>query len=142
MSTHTTKSDEAVAEFTGWRALLWPIHNHELKKFLPMGLMMFCILFIYTLYMIYIVIKTIYQPLEQNHIAKSAQDENYGSMMGLRQSFLSLGMFVGPLLGGLLYSVKPLLMFDFSALTFVMGVLMLIIMILIQKKKTIINDDL
>lgn len=36
------------AEFTGWRAALWPIHNHELKKFLPMGLMMFCILFIYT----------------------------------------------------------------------------------------------
>lgn len=35
-------------EFRGWRALVWPIHNHELKKFLPMGLMMFCILFVYT----------------------------------------------------------------------------------------------
>ena len=43
MSTHVAK-----AEFTGWRAMFWPIHNHELKKFLPMGLMMFCILFIYT----------------------------------------------------------------------------------------------
>lgn len=49
MSTHITKSGESVAEFSGWRAVLWPIHNHELKKFLPMGLMMFCILFIYTL---------------------------------------------------------------------------------------------
>jgi ATP:ADP antiporter, AAA family len=36
------------AQFTGWRKMLWPIHNHEIKKFLPMGLMMFCILFIYT----------------------------------------------------------------------------------------------
>lgn len=36
-------------EFVGWRKLLWPIHNFEIKKFLPMGLMMFCILFIYTL---------------------------------------------------------------------------------------------
>src|SRR3989338_10538934 len=36
------------AEFTGLRAILWPIHNHEIKKFLPMGLMMFCILFNYT----------------------------------------------------------------------------------------------
>lgn len=36
-------------EFTGWRKILWPIHNFELKKFLPMGLMMLCILFIYTL---------------------------------------------------------------------------------------------
>ena len=36
-------------EFKGWRAIAWPIHNFELKKFLPMGLMMLCILFIYTL---------------------------------------------------------------------------------------------
>jgi len=35
-------------EFSGWRKLLWPIHSYEVKKFLPMGIMMFCILFIYT----------------------------------------------------------------------------------------------
>jgi ATP:ADP antiporter, AAA family len=35
-------------DFTGWRKLIWPIHSYEVKKFLPMGLMMFCILFIYT----------------------------------------------------------------------------------------------
>lgn len=35
-------------EFSGWRKLLWPIHSTEVKKFLPMGIMMFCILFIYT----------------------------------------------------------------------------------------------
>lgn len=35
-------------EFSGWRKLLWPIHSFEVKKFLPMGIMMFCILFIYT----------------------------------------------------------------------------------------------
>lgn len=35
-------------EFTGWRKLVWPIHSYEVKKFLPMGIMMFCILFIYT----------------------------------------------------------------------------------------------
>ena len=36
-------------EFKGLRGVIWPIHNYELKKFLPMGLMMLCILFIYTL---------------------------------------------------------------------------------------------
>jgi AAA family ATP:ADP antiporter len=36
-------------EFTGLRKLLWPIHSYEVKKFLPMGIMMCCILFIYTL---------------------------------------------------------------------------------------------
>lgn len=35
-------------EFSGLRKLLWPIHSYEVKKFLPMGIMMFCILFIYT----------------------------------------------------------------------------------------------
>ncbi len=36
-------------EFTGIRAALWPIHTHELKKFLPLAFIMFCILFNYTL---------------------------------------------------------------------------------------------
>ncbi|MBX7066179.1 MAG: NTP/NDP exchange transporter [Parachlamydiales bacterium] len=45
MSTDAKKGQE---EFSGWRKLLWPIHSHEVKKFLPMGIMMFCILFIYT----------------------------------------------------------------------------------------------
>jgi len=36
-------------EFTGWRAALWPIHSFELKKFLPLAFIMFCILFNYTL---------------------------------------------------------------------------------------------
>lgn len=41
-------SNQITEEFTGWRKALWPIHSFEIKKFLPMGLMMFCILFIYT----------------------------------------------------------------------------------------------
>ncbi len=45
MSTDTKKPEQ---EFSGLRKLLWPIHSHEIKKFLPMGIMMFCILFIYT----------------------------------------------------------------------------------------------
>ncbi|GHU18745.1 ADP,ATP carrier protein 1 [Alphaproteobacteria bacterium] len=35
-------------EFTGWRSILWPIHDFELKKFLPMAVMMMCILFNYS----------------------------------------------------------------------------------------------
>ncbi len=43
------KANEVTPEFTGWRAALWPIHNFELKKFLPLAFIMFCILFNYTL---------------------------------------------------------------------------------------------
>lgn len=39
----------ATEEFGPLRKVLWPIHNYELKKFLPLSLIMFCILFNYTL---------------------------------------------------------------------------------------------
>ncbi len=41
--------EATVAEFSGWRAALWPIHGYELKKFLPLSLIMFCLLFNYTI---------------------------------------------------------------------------------------------
>lgn len=36
-------------EFGKLRSLFWPIHNHELKKFIPMSFMMFLNLFVYTI---------------------------------------------------------------------------------------------
>ena len=42
-------SEPKQQEFGRWRKMLWPIYNHELKKFLPLGLIMFGILFNYTL---------------------------------------------------------------------------------------------
>lgn len=41
-------TDNKTPEFTGLRATLWPIHSHELKKFIPLGIIMFCLLFNYT----------------------------------------------------------------------------------------------
>ncbi len=93
------------------------------------------ILVIYTLYMFYIVFKTIYLPLEQNFISKHAKDGKYGAVMGVRQSFVSIGMVVGPLLGGVLYQIKPLLLFDFSGIVFLIGVLLLIWVYILQKRK-------
>lgn len=43
-----SKSDNPTPEFTGLRAQLWPIHSYELKKFVPLGIIMFCLLFNYT----------------------------------------------------------------------------------------------
>ena len=49
MSNINTGAGTTQPEFTGLRASLWPIHNYELKKFLPLAFIMFCILFNYTL---------------------------------------------------------------------------------------------
>ena len=44
----STKSADT-STFTGLRGIFWPVHGFELKKFLPMGIMMMCILFNYTI---------------------------------------------------------------------------------------------
>lgn len=37
------------AKFTHFRAMFWPIHSHEVKKFVSLSLIMFGLLFIYTI---------------------------------------------------------------------------------------------
>ncbi len=45
----STQSATQGREFNKFQQLLWPIHGYELKKFLPMSFLMFCILFVYTM---------------------------------------------------------------------------------------------
>lgn len=92
------------------------------------------LLVVYTIYMIYVVFKAVYQPLEQNYISLNAKEGNFGKVMGVRQSFLSIGMVIGPLLGGFLYEKNPLLLFDSSAITFLIGVVLLVFVYLIKKR--------
>ncbi len=84
------------------------------------------LLMLYTVFMFYVVLKAVFAPLEQNYISKHAKGGRYGTMMGIRQSFFSIGMVIGPLIGGYLYSIEPLYVFDFSALMFLLGFLLLL----------------
>lgn len=91
----------------------------------------------YTVYLVYVIFKTLYVPLEQSYIAKEAKEGQYGSVMGLRQSFVSLGMVLGPVLGGFLYDQSPLLLFDFNAILFLIGVLFIFGVMFIENRKMV-----
>lgn len=98
------------------------------------------LLMMYTVYMIYVIFKALYIPLEQAYISKEAKDGHYGSIMGLRQSFVSLGMVLGPVIGGFLYDYNAILLFDFSAIIFLVGVLLLGIVSFLEKTKRPLQD--
>ena len=76
---------------------------------------------LYTGFMLFVVLKAVFSPLEQHYISTHANDKNLGTVMGVRQSFFAIGLVAGPLLGGYLYKLKPLYAFDLSAITFVLG---------------------
>lgn len=82
---------------------------------------------LYSGFLFYIVLKAVFSPLEQHYIASHSSSENLGTIMGVRQSFYSIGLVLGPLLGGWLYDVKPLYAFDFSAFMFVLGFVLILI---------------
>lgn len=93
------------------------------------------LLIIYTVFMVYVIFRTLYIPLEQSFISRHAKKGSYGSVMGLRVSFFSIGMVIGPLVGGFIYDKSPVLLFDFSVVSFLIGVSLLMIVHFLQVKE-------
>jgi MFS family permease len=80
---------------------------------------------LYTIFMLYVMMKSTFEPLEKHHISLNADDTTYASLMGVRQMFFSIGMVLGPLISGFIYEVNPLFVFYFSALMFVLAFLLI-----------------
>ncbi|MFW5795525.1 MAG: MFS transporter [Bacillota bacterium] len=85
------------------------------------------ILAIYSVFMVFVIGRAIFQPLEQNFIADNAKPGLYSTTMGVRQSFFSIGMVIGPLIGGFLFDIKPRYVFDFSAIMIFIGFILIFI---------------
>jgi MFS family permease len=79
------------------------------------------LLSMYTFYIIYVIAKTAFQPIEHTYIANFGVD--YGKLMGLRQFFISVGMVFGPLLLGILYDQFGMIAFYMSGILLIFGLL-------------------
>ena len=70
--------------------------------------------FLLSTHLIYCICKSIITPLEQNELSKHSSSEDNGKIMGARQTMLSIGNVVGPLLGSVIYSKGNPLVFIIS----------------------------
>ena len=61
-------------------------------------------LFLLSTHLIYCICKSTITPLEQNELSKHYSSEDNGKIMGARQTMLSIGNVLGPLLGSVLYT--------------------------------------
>lgn len=103
------------------------------------------IYFVYTTYMLFIMSRAINESSSASFIS-DLKSVDSGLILGVRQSFISLGAVVGPLLGGLIYYSQDVsnrgLLFFICAIVYLLGVVILfLIYILKHKFKSYKEDD-
>lgn len=81
----------------------------------------------YTIFMVYIMIKAIFQPIEQEYISTYAKNDEVGKIVGVRQSFLSVGTIVGQSFGSILFGKSPMFLFNSSVIIFLFSVVLIFI---------------
>lgn len=96
---------------------------------------------VYSVFMIFVIGQAIYRPLEQHFIAEQVKDGLYSTTMGLRQSFFSIGMVIGPLIAGVLIEMKPIYAFDFNTAMIGIGFILVFIVNLRMKRQNKTIDD-
>lgn len=87
---------------------------------------------LYSIFSIYIIVKTAHQPFEQSHISTFANDD-YGRIMGIRQLFIGLGMILGPILGSLIYANQRKLSFEIASYLIVISIFLMMLSMKKQK---------
>ena len=83
------------------------------------------LIYLYTMYLVYIMIKAIFTPIEQVYVSSFAKEHNVATTLGIRQSFYSIGTIVGPIFGAFIYDYNPKLLFDVSAIFFLVSLIFL-----------------
>ncbi len=106
----------------------------SLTFFLPSKYLM---ILLYLPFMVYMMAKSVGTSMETSYIAKAAPKDKRGVILGIRQSFISLGSVIGPLIGGVLYQDShQLWVFYFSIFLLIIAFIILIFVTKIINKKS------
>ena len=92
--------------------------------------------FLLSTHLIYCICKSMITPLEQNELSKHVSSEDNGKIMGARQTMLSIGNVVGPLLGSAIYTKGNPLIFIISACILLVSLVIYIIYFFLLKRKS------
>lgn len=81
---------------------------------------------LYSIYAVYVVTRAFYDPALVEHLSEY-KDVSHGMLMGMRQSALSLGAIIGPVLAGVIYGYVGVYLFYILSLLLGVSVVMFII---------------
>lgn len=90
---------------------------------------------LFTTHLIYIVIKGFITPLEQNELSIYTDDTNKGKITGIRQTMLSLGNVLGPLIGSAVYVSGSPKIFIIAGFIIILSLILYSIYFLVKKVK-------
>ena len=90
--------------------------------------------FLLSTHLIYCICKSTITPLEQNELSKHSSNEDNGKIMGARQTMLSIGNVLGPLLGSVLYTKGNPFIFIISGFIILASLAIYIIYFSLNKK--------
>ncbi len=90
---------------------------------------------LYGPFLIYVISSVVYVSVEQTFISKNTKT-NYGTIIGVRESFRSIGLVTGPLIVTALFKNVTINVFYFNLAIYVLALLLLIIFV----RKSLRND--
>ncbi len=89
---------------------------------------------LFSSHLVYIVLKSLITPLEQKEIARYADSSNNGKIMGYRQTMLSSGNVIGPLIGSLVYTKGSPRVFLIAAMIIVFSLILYLTYFSLKKR--------
>lgn len=92
---------------------------------------------LFSSHMIYIIIKGLITPLEQNELASYCNENNTGKLTGIRQTIISIGNVLGPLIGSAVYTKGSPLIFAVAATIMFVSLGIYILYFILKKKSNI-----